>query len=160
MKIEYSVFDSSIGKVTIAVNYFAVTALHIEGDRYFKDIPKNWILNPNNELLNRSYQEINEYFLGDREKFDIPIYIKGTDFQESVWSAAKGIPFGSTQSYSDIARKINKSKAVRAVGTAIGRNPICLLIPCHRVLTSSGRLGSYVAGIEIKKYLLKLENCE
>ena len=157
MNIEYNVFDFPIGKITIAVNDFTVVALHIEGDRYLKSIPKNWILNSNNELLNQTYREINEYFFGDRKVFDMPIYTEGTDFQESVWDVVKRIPFGSTLSYSDIAYKINKPKAARAVGMAIGRNPICLFIPCHRVVTSSGRLGGYVAGIKIKEYLLKLE---
>ncbi|MFO7154394.1 MAG: methylated-DNA--[protein]-cysteine S-methyltransferase [Caldicoprobacter oshimai] len=101
--------------------------------------------------------ELREYFQGHRKHFDVPIDIDGTPFQLKVWKALQSIPYGKVRSYKDIAIQIGHPKAFRAVGQACGANPIPIIIPCHRVLTASGNLGGFSAGIEIKKALLDLE---
>ncbi|WP_334328712.1 methylated-DNA--[protein]-cysteine S-methyltransferase [Companilactobacillus sp. HBUAS59699] len=109
------------------------------------------------ERTNNYAREVKEYLAGDRTDFDLKIDISGTAFQESVWHAVAQIPYGQVSNYTKIAEKINRPKAVRAVGTAIGRNPVPLVIPCHRVLAKNGSLGGYRGGLVMKKDLLHLE---
>ncbi|MFK2825391.1 methylated-DNA--[protein]-cysteine S-methyltransferase [Bacillus sp. B190/17] len=110
------------------------------------------------ETLKIYTDELREYFEGTRQSFSFPIDIKGTPFQEEIWKALKQIPYGNTYSYSDIAERIQKPKAVRAVGTAIGANPVLITIPCHRVIGKNGAITGYRGGIEMKQYLLQLES--
>lgn len=109
------------------------------------------------ELLQEACRQLDEYFRGKRRQFDLSLGYTGTPFQESVWSELRRIPYGETRSYEDIAVKIGNPKAVRAVGQANNRNPILLLIPCHRVIHKSGDISGFACGIETKKYLLDLE---
>ena len=101
--------------------------------------------------------ELEEYFSGRRKSFSVPIKPRGTDFQRRVWSALCEIPYGETASYGDIAKKIGNAKACRAVGMANNRNPIAIIIPCHRVVGSDGTLTGYAGGLDKKEFLLKLE---
>lgn len=156
----YDIFDSPIGKLTVVSNGRAVTALHIEGDRYFAGVAKEWRRDGSDWLLIRTQKELDEYFSGKRTVFDIPVVAHGTEFQRAVWKEVAKIPFGTSMSYGDIATKLGKPKAVRAVGTAVGRNPVCLIVPCHRVLTSSGGYGGYVAGVDRKQQLLSHEGID
>lgn len=149
---------SPVGEITLATDGEAITHLHIEGDRYFTQIPSDWKWDSENSVLKKAQKELREYFEGKRKKFDFSIKFTGTPFQESVWKALQEIPSGKTVSYTDLAEKIGKPKAVRAVGSAVGRNPICIIVPCHRVLASNGAFGGYVAGIQCKEYLLQVES--
>lgn len=97
------------------------------------------------------------YFAGDRQDFDLPLVLRGTEFQERVWHALGTIPFGETISYGELADRIGAPKAVRAVGAAVGRNPISIIVPCHRVVGSDGRLTGYGGGLERKRWLLDHE---
>ena len=108
-------------------------------------------------LLKTACRQLDEYFQGVRIQFDLPLGYVGTPFQESVWRELQKIPYGETRSYEDIAVGIGNPKAVRAVGQANNRNPILLLIPCHRVIHKSGDISGFACGIETKKYLLDLE---
>ncbi|HUC20868.1 MAG TPA: methylated-DNA--[protein]-cysteine S-methyltransferase [Candidatus Polarisedimenticolaceae bacterium] len=155
--IRYDVFSSPVGALTVSSDESGITELHIEGDRYFTEIPVQWRRDPTETLLQQVKLEVEEYFSGQRQHFAVPLAIQGTLFQRDVWAVLQAIPFGSTISYGAIARKIGRPKAVRAVGTAVGRNPACILVPCHRVVGSSGGFGGYVAGIECKQRLLRLE---
>lgn len=101
--------------------------------------------------------ELAEYLTGKRQSFDVATDISGTAFQESVWQALEKIPYGTVTDYTSIARQIGRPKASRAVGSAIGKNPLLMFIPCHRVLTKSGKLGGYRGGLAMKQSLLKLE---
>ena len=102
--------------------------------------------------------ELEEYFCGKRKIFQVPVLFHGTPFQEAVWNALMTIPYGETRSYGDIAKMIGHSKAVRAVGTAVGHNPIPIIIPCHRVIRSDGCIGNFsLFGPEAKKWLLDSE---
>lgn len=153
----YDTFTSPIGTITIASNRSALTELHIQDDKYFVTIPKDWKKASDDPVLMQAKKELLEFFNKKRISFSIQLMPKGTPFQQTVWNALKQIPLGQTVSYMHIAEAIGKPKAIRAVGSAIGRNPLCILIPCHRVIGSDGKFHGYVAGVERKKYLLELE---
>lgn len=108
-------------------------------------------------ILNQAETQLHEYLVGKRENFDIPLDLQGSEFQKKVWRQLTKIPYGTTCSYKDIAKAIHNEKASRAVGTANGKNPLCVVVPCHRVISSDGSLGGYSGGIKIKKMLLELE---
>lgn len=111
-----------------------------------------------NDELNKQYiKELREYLEGIRTTFDMQLDVSGTEFQKQVWDQLREIPYGQLSSYSEIANKINRPKAVRAVGTAIGRNPVSIIVPCHRVLAKNGTLGGYRGGLAMKQELLNLE---
>lgn len=150
-------FDSPLGVITTSTDGSHLTGLHIEGDRYFTTIPAAWSRNENHPLLRRTRQELQEYFAGQRTTFDLPLKPAGTAFQQAVWRALQGIAPGDTTSYGTIATQLERPRAARAVGSAVGRNPICIIIPCHRVMASSGKLGGFVAGLDCKRQLLALE---
>ena len=108
-------------------------------------------------LIKRAKQELEEYFSGERKQFTLPLELKGTDFQVRVWSSLSDIPYGETRSYKDQAIQIRSPKASRAIGRAHGLNPLCVILPCHRIIGSNGGLTGYAGGIKAKKYLLRLE---
>ena len=112
---------------------------------------------PQDPLLAQARAELEAYFAGASTPFDLPLDVAGTAFQQQVWTALRGIPFGIQQTYGDIAQRIGAPRAVRAVGAAIGRNPISVIVPCHRVLGSSGALTGYAGGLDRKRALLNLE---
>lgn len=112
---------------------------------------------PSQKILSQAIEQLNAYFKGQRKKFDLPFDIQGTEFQKKVWKALSQIPYGKTCSYKDIAQKIKHEKAVRAVGTANGKNPLCIIVPCHRVIAADGSLGGYSGGLNVKQQLLSLE---
>ena len=107
------------------------------------------------ELTNRTANELQEYLAGKRTAFDIPLAPAGTDFQRAVWKALQNIPYGQTRSYADIAAVVGNPKATRAVGSANNRNPIAVLIPCHRVVGANGKLTGYAGGLALKQRLLR-----
>jgi methylated-DNA-[protein]-cysteine S-methyltransferase len=107
--------------------------------------------------LDQAETQLEEYFAGERRDFDLPLDLKGTEFQSTVWRELLRIPFGETVSYAQLAQKIRNPKAVRAVGTANGRNPLSIVVPCHRVINSDGGLGGYAGGLAQKARLLEIE---
>lgn len=108
-------------------------------------------------LPDRAVSQLDEYFEGKRKQFDIPLYLYGTEFQCRVWNALRHIPYGMTVSYKNVAETMSLVSGVRAVASAIGANPLSILIPCHRIIGSDGSLTGYAGGLEAKKYLLQLE---
>ena len=109
------------------------------------------------DSIKEAHQQLAEYLKGERKSFDLPLRMKGTDFQQRVWNALLKIPYGETRSYKQIAEAIGNPKAVRAVGMANNRNPLLIVVPCHRVIGADGKLVGYGAGIEKKEFLLRLE---
>jgi O-6-methylguanine DNA methyltransferase len=107
--------------------------------------------------LDKLVQQLGEYFAGRRRDFDVALDLRGTPFQRAVWRAIAEIPFGETRSYAEVARRIRRARAVRAVGTAAGANPVPIVIPCHRVVTSQGKLGGFGGGLPTKRALLAHE---
>ena len=112
---------------------------------------------PDDALLARAADQLQAYFAGGRERFDVPLDLHGTPFQRAVWDALCAIPGGTTCSYGAIARRIGSAAALRAVGAAVGRNPVSVIVPCHRVIGSDGSLTGYAGGIDRKRALLDLE---
>lgn len=109
------------------------------------------------KIVQQTEMQLSEYLRGQRKTFDLPLDLDGTEFQKKVWNQLLQIPYGQTASYKDIAYRLSDPNASRAVGTANGKNPICIIIPCHRVITSNGELGGYSGGLQRKKDLLKIE---
>ena len=139
--------DSPVGKLTLSSDGEALCALRFgEGGH---DAP--------DEIIKKALCELDEYFAGRRTVFDIPLRPSGTEFQRAVWTALVSIPYGQTRSYADIAAAVGSPLACRAVGMANHRNPIAVIIPCHRVIGKDGSLTGYAGGTDIKKYLLGLE---
>lgn len=110
-----------------------------------------------NSVLLEAEKQLSEYFQEKRNAFSIPLRLVGTEFQRAVWSALNQIPFGETRSYGQIAAQVNRPTAFRAVGAANGRNPLSIVIPCHRVIGTNGKLTGFAGGLEVKTYLLDLE---
>lgn len=111
------------------------------------------------EILHRAAGELKDYFAGNLTRFTVPLDLVGTEFQKSVWASLLSIPYGETVSYRDIAVKLGNPRAIRAVGTANGRNPVPIIVPCHRVINANGQLGGYSGGLDKKTLMLQLEKC-
>lgn len=148
-KMQIRTVDSPIGPLTLAdeTDCGALTAIRF-GDEDGAD---------GSAVLVRAQRQLEEYFRGERTRFDLPLQPKGTPFQLAVWQALTEIPYGETASYGDVARAVGRPKAFRAVGMANHCNPIPIIVPCHRVIGSDGRLTGYAGGLEIKRALLELE---
>lgn len=144
-------YDSEIGKIGIADDGSSITNIFFE-----KEEIVDYKINET-PLIKEAYKQIEEYLKGKRKTFDLPISPSGTEFQIKVWNVLKEIPYGETKSYKDIAIAVGNEKACRAVGMANNRNPISIIIPCHRVIGKNGKLIGYGGGLPIKEYLLKLE---
>ncbi len=124
----------------------------------FKNVPHAWPQQDSHPTLRKAARQLGEFFAGTRKSFELPLDISGgTPFQQSIWRALLQIPYGKTSSYGDIGRQIGNPAAVRAVGSAVGRNPLGLIVPCHRVLGSDGSLTGYAGGLHRKTALLQLE---
>ena len=150
---KYISCQSPAGLLYIADEGGAIT--NIEFDRRFKP-PADWE-NAGTPLTRRMEEELGEYFAGKRREFDLPLAPRGTAFQLSVWEELRRIPYGETRAYGDLAKNIGNPKACRAVGMANNRNPISIVIPCHRVIGAGGALVGYGGGLDIKALLLDLE---
>ena len=131
---------------------------YIVSVKLIKELSNDKYVDDNNIILNKAKQQINEYFLRKRKIFDLPIKFNGTEFQKSVWNSLLNIPYGKTKSYKDIAKDVGNVKACRAVGMANNKNPIMIIVPCHRVIGTNGKLVGYACGLDIKKKLLELES--
>lgn len=151
--IFYCHFSSPLGRITILQNGETITHLHIgEAPVLPADARQQ-----NTPLLQEACRQLSEYFAKTRQTFDLPLNPAGTAFQKKVWSALCTIPYGQTRTYKDIAIAIGCPKGFRAVGLANNKNPIAILIPCHRVIGASGKLVGYAGGLHLKKFLLELE---
>ncbi|MEZ6060758.1 MAG: methylated-DNA--[protein]-cysteine S-methyltransferase [Planctomycetaceae bacterium] len=150
--------DTPIGRLLIAGEQLALKYVLFDNgpgrDRNRQPRP-DW--EENAAMLQEPVRQLNAYFRGQLRHFDLPLAADGTEFQKQVWSALSAIPFGETTSYGEIARAIGRSQASRAVGMANGRNPISIVVPCHRVIGSSGKLVGYGGGLDRKTTLLRLE---
>ncbi len=116
------------------------------------------VVDNSSEVIGKCEEQLSEYFVGKRKEFELEMVLKGTEFQQKVWREVAKIPYGKTVSYREIAQNVGNEKAVRAVGTAIGRNPIVIIVPCHRVIGTDGSMTGYAYGVELKRKLLDLEN--
>jgi O-6-methylguanine DNA methyltransferase len=151
----YTILNTPAGEMLLMSNGEAITGMHWTVFRRAPKVSAEW--SENKEVFGNAIAQLDEYFAGKRKAFDLPIEFDGTPFQQSVWRELLKIPFGAQTTYQTIAQTIGKPKAVRAVGTAVGSNPISIVVPCHRVLATSGKLGGYAGGLDGKRMLLSTE---
>lgn len=150
--------DSPVGRLTLVANLKRkLTAILWENDDPNRVKTENMVMDDHDQVLLKAEQQLKEYFNGERQIFSLDLDINGTEFQKKVWNALLTIPFGETRSYGDIAKQIGNPASVRAVGAANGKNPISIVVPCHRVIGSSGKLVGFGGGLENKALLLNLE---
>jgi methylated-DNA-[protein]-cysteine S-methyltransferase len=150
--------STPMGKMILGTSETSVIALVWKKEALERIGIAAWKEGPTCTVLKEAEKQLQEYFQGNRQAFDLPLQLQGTAFQKRVWTELRKIPFGKTWSYEELARRVGNTGAVRAVGTANGRNPICIFIPCHRVLRLSGELGGYAGGLDNKSFLLGLES--
>ena len=149
----FSYFESPIGRLLLTSDGTALTGLYMEPSRKAQ-CTDGWIEDVTVAPLSATVRQLSEYFEGTRREFDLPLRLQGTAFQQRVWRQLTEIPYGQTWSYGQLAKRIDKPSASRAVGLANGRNPISILVPCHRVIGADGSLTGYGGGIERKRWLL------
>lgn len=148
---------SPLGGITLAASPLGLRGLWFDGQRHFPAVPERPMA-PRDALLCEAERQLREYFAGRRRVFELPLDLsRGTAFQQGVWRQLAGLSFGSTTTYAGLATRIGHARAVRAVGAAVGRNPISIIVPCHRVLGSDGSLTGYAGGPERKIALLRIE---
>lgn len=152
----YYIYETKIGKILLAEEEGHITNLYFDDQREVEGAGLK-----ETALIREAKKQLDEYLLGRRKEFNLPLKAKGTEFQQRVWQALLDIPYGETKSYGEIAKIIGNPKAARAVGLANNRNPISIFIPCHRVIGKNGKLVGYGGGLQIKEFLLTLErkNC-
>lgn len=146
-------YNTKIGEIAIEENGLAITRLYFVN----KDLEKEVEIKEETWLMRKAIKEIKEYLEGKRNSFDLPLEPEGTEFQKKVWNVLKEIPYGEIRSYGEIAKLIGNEKASRAVGMANNKNPIMIMIPCHRVIGVNGKLVGYAGGLDVKEKLLNME---
>jgi methylated-DNA-[protein]-cysteine S-methyltransferase len=160
--------DSAIGPLFLAASARGLVALEFDArlpgqqsirpnPRHLREEKSGSMFEASPRLLRPYASELEEYFAGKRREFSFPLDLRGTDFQLACWRALLAIPYGETRSYAAIARAVGKANAFRAVGMANNRNPIAIVVPCHRVIASDGTLCGYGGGLDVKRKLLELE---
>ncbi|HEX2849109.1 MAG TPA: methylated-DNA--[protein]-cysteine S-methyltransferase [Acidimicrobiales bacterium] len=157
--LRYRLVDSPLGTLLLVSDGRALVGLYVADHEKARPVEPAWLKagEGDDAVLDVAARELREYFAGDREAFDVPVRFEGTEFQASVWRALRDIPFGETISYGELARRIGRPRAVRAVGLANGRNPVSVIVPCHRVIGADGSLTGYGWGTDRKLWLLEHE---
>ena len=148
--ISHYTYETGLGSVTFIEEDGALLAISMQ--RSLEGVEKE------TSLTKEAYAQLSEYLNGKRKTFDLPFKMRGTQFQLQVWNALLDIPYGETRSYKQIAEAIGNPKAVRAVGMANNRNPLLIIVPCHRIIGKNGSLVGYAGGLDKKEFLLRLEN--
>ncbi|WP_440956973.1 methylated-DNA--[protein]-cysteine S-methyltransferase [Methanosarcina sp. Mfa9] len=151
----YHIIESPIGPILLAGDEEGLKFVNIRKGKKKVEIPDDWV--ENEEFFRNVSGQLKAYFARELESFDIKLAPEGTEFQKSVWNALCEIPYGETRTYGEVAKIIGKPKASRAVGLANNRNPISIIVPCHRVIGANGKLTGYASGLDVKAFLLKLE---
>jgi methylated-DNA-[protein]-cysteine S-methyltransferase len=151
----YETFDSPIGELLAVGDGEALSGLYMQATRRPVTVPGSWERDA--APFGGLREQLGEYFAGDRREFDLALAPEGSEFQLRVWEALREIPYGETESYGELAARIGHPGSARAVGAANGRNPISIVVPCHRVIGASGSLTGYAGGLERKRLLLALE---
>jgi methylated-DNA-[protein]-cysteine S-methyltransferase len=153
--LRYTTIDSPIGELLLLGDERRLCGLYMQGGRKPAQIAADW--EPDQSAFASTIAQLGEYFDGRRTAFDVPLELHGSEFEQRVWRALQDIPYGETASYGAVAQRIGAPSAARAVGLANGRNPISVIVPCHRVIGANGTLTGYGGGLERKQLLLELE---
>ena len=158
LPINYSTIKSPVGDLMLVGDASDLIGLYFFACDHIPAASNQWSLKPKHPVLQQAAAQLDEYFAGKRTRFSIPLRLTGTDFQEKVWQEIALIPYGQTISYSELAERAGAPQAVRAAGTTTGRNPVSIIVPCHRVMGKNGSMTGFAGGLEKKRYLLELEN--
>jgi methylated-DNA-[protein]-cysteine S-methyltransferase len=153
--ITTTTMESPVGTLTLTAVDGRLTGLHMDGQRHAPTSSEDW--ERDDDGLAAVVDQLEAYFAGSRETFDVPLDLQGTDFQRRVWAGLLEIPYGETMSYGELARRVGRPGASRAVGLANGRNPVAIVVPCHRVIGADGTLTGYGGGLDRKVWLLDHE---
>ncbi len=149
----YDTMSSPVGELLLTASPDGLTGVYLPGEGLAPE--RDWERDP--DRFGECRRQLEEYFAGQRDTFDLPLAAPGTAFQQQVWNELVDIDFGTTISYSELAQRVGRPNSQRAVGGANGRNPICIVVPCHRVVGANGSLTGYSAGIDAKRWLLEFE---
>jgi methylated-DNA-[protein]-cysteine S-methyltransferase len=155
--VHFEFVDSPLGRLRMTAVREGLTGIAFDGDRYSPPQDPAWVRDPAFPPLRRAAEQLAAYFAGERRTFDLPLAPKGTTFQRAVWKAIAGVPAGETISYAELARRSGHAGSARAAGAATGRNPLAIVVPCHRIVGSDGSLTGYAGGLDRKRALLALE---
>ena len=155
--VHYDFLSTSLGTMLLASDGDALVGAWFEGQRYEPSRGSSWERRRNLPILLQAGAELTEYYAGTRTEFTVPLAPAGTAFQREVWGAIAAIPYGETAAYRDLASRIGRPASVRAAGAATGRNPLSIIVPCHRVVGADGTLTGYAGGLDRKRALLALE---
>jgi methylated-DNA-[protein]-cysteine S-methyltransferase len=155
VRLRYTWIDSPVGRLLLGGDGSALSVLEFAQGRHARGTGAGWI--EDRRPFERAIDQLADYFAGRLKRFDLPLAPRGTGFQLEVWNALLEIPYGETRSYSAIATAIGRPSAVRAVGAANGKNPIAIVVPCHRVIGAAGDLTGFGGGLDVKRHLLRLE---
>lgn len=155
--VHFDFVPSPLGRLRVTAVREGLLSIGFDGDRYSPPQDPAWIRDPAWPLLRRAAAQLDAYFSGTLEAFDLPLAPAGTPFQKTVWKAIEGVPRGATISYAELARRAGHPGSARAAGAATGRNPLAIVVPCHRIVGSDGSLTGYAGGLDRKRALLALE---
>ena len=155
--MRYDTMDSELGSILFACDEKGITRVHFTDSSKPPAMDDTWRRTPEDPLLQETRRQIDEYFSGKRRQFSLPLAMAGTDFQIRVWKALTSIPYAATWSYKALAAAVGNPAACRAVGNANGKNKIVIIVPCHRVIGSDGKLVGFSSGLVRKRYLISLE---
>jgi methylated-DNA-[protein]-cysteine S-methyltransferase len=158
MNLACKFMESPVGRLKLVASERGLVAILWENDGPRRVVLGDLREDDRQPILVETERQLKEYFAGKRQEFSLPLDMNGTPFQKSVWEALLAIPFGETRSYGQLARQLGRPSAMRAVGAANGRNPLSIVVPCHRVIGSSGKLIGFAGGLETKAQLLKMES--
>lgn len=153
----YSIVKSPIGDLMLVADSAALTGVYFAGCDHIPAASSRWTGDGHHPVLEQTAEQLREYFSGKRKDFSLPLRLAGTEFQERVWREIARIPYGQTITYSDLAKRAGAPRAIRAAGTTTGRNPVSIIIPCHRVVGKNGAMCGFAGGLKRKQYLLALE---
>jgi methylated-DNA-[protein]-cysteine S-methyltransferase len=160
MTYVYKTYNSRVGELKLIANDTALAAILWENDSPSRVRVSTEIASNDHPILLETERQLDEYFSGKRKSFSVPLKLVGTEFQKQVWAALLTIPFGEIRTYGQIADQLGNQNAARAVGAATGSNPVSILVPCHRVIGSSGKLTGFAGGLDVKSKLLEIERLQ
>ena len=155
--VRFDFVDSPLGRVRITAVHEGLTSISFDGDRYAPPQDPAWVRDPAFPAVRRAAAQLTAYFAGARKVFELPLAPSGTPFQRVVWDAISTVPAGVTISYAELARRAGHPGSARAAGAATGRNPLAIVVPCHRIVGADGSLTGYAGGLDRKRALLALE---
>jgi len=155
--VHFDFVDTPLGRLRLMAVREGLTGIAFDGDRYAPPLDPAWVHDPAHPAVRRAAAQLTAYFALERRVFDLPLAPAGTPFQHTVWKAIATVPAGATISYAELAQRAGHAGSARAVGAATGRNPLAIVVPCHRIIGADGSLTGYASGLERKRALLALE---